>query len=122
MGDMVTHMTTRQQTTGLWSAKTYDDRFAPSVRVTYGLVIKRHEAVFGERGKHLALLLSYNPTPQRIKHKCIAQMLKNHSRAWHHNNRGAFKTMGVPILLSSLLYSYVGISSFSERSVPSITA
>jgi len=32
---------------------------------------------------------------------------------------GALKTLGVPMLLSSLLYSFVGTSSFSERSVPS---
>jgi len=32
--------------------------------------------------------------------------------------RGVLKTMGVPMLLSSLLYSFVWTSSFSERSVP----
>jgi hypothetical protein len=42
-------------------------------------------------------------------------MLKNHSRTWHHHNRGQLNVqpaMGVPMLLGSLLYSNVVTSSF----------
>lgn len=81
-----------------------------------------HEKTWGclwWKGKYLALLHSYNPTPQRRKHKGLAYLLKNHSSARHHKNKGALKTLGMPMLLSSLLHSYVGTSSFSERSITS---